>query len=64
MLPGGFHRIRYYGLFASAVRARNIDRVRQLLAVSTAHPRARPRRPTATPKHLRLHIDARVAGAG
>ena len=32
VLPGGFHRIRHYGLFAGTVRARNIERVRQLLA--------------------------------
>jgi hypothetical protein len=32
VLPSGFHRIRHYGLFASAVRARNIERVRALLA--------------------------------
>ena len=41
VLPSGFHRIRHYGLFASAVRARNIERVRQLL------PRPRPRRSLA-----------------
>jgi Putative transposase len=35
VLPSGFHRIRHYGLFASAVRACNIDRIRQLLATST-----------------------------
>jgi Putative transposase/Transposase zinc-binding domain len=28
VLPSGFHRIRHYGLFASTVRARNIERVR------------------------------------
>ena len=32
VLPSGFHRIRHYGLFASAVRARNIEGARQLLA--------------------------------
>jgi hypothetical protein len=31
VLPGGFHRIRHYGLFASAARARNIERIRNLL---------------------------------
>jgi Putative transposase/Transposase zinc-binding domain len=35
LLPSGFHRIRHYGLFAGAVRARNIERARQLLAAST-----------------------------
>jgi hypothetical protein len=32
VLPSGFHRIRHYGLIASAVRARNIERACQLLA--------------------------------
>jgi Putative transposase/Transposase zinc-binding domain len=34
MLPSGFHRIRHYGLVAGALRARNIERARQLLAPS------------------------------
>ena len=38
VLPSGFHRIRHYGLFAGAVRARNIERVRQLLAAPKASP--------------------------
>ena len=33
ILPAGFHRIRYYGLLASAVRADNIARARELLAL-------------------------------
>src|ERR1019366_4938295 len=33
VLPRGFHRIRHYGLFASAVHKDNIVRARQLLAV-------------------------------
>ena len=33
VLPQGFHRIRSYGLLASAVRADNIARVRGMLAV-------------------------------
>jgi hypothetical protein len=32
VLPHGFHRIRHYGLFASASRADNLARVGQLLA--------------------------------
>src|SRR5207302_9026732 len=31
VLPSGFHRIRHYGLFASAKRADNITQARQLL---------------------------------
>jgi ssDNA-binding Zn-finger/Zn-ribbon topoisomerase 1 len=33
VLPAGFHRIRYYGLLATASRGDNIARARQLLAV-------------------------------
>jgi hypothetical protein len=33
VLPGGFHRIRHYGLFANASRAGNIARARELLVV-------------------------------
>jgi Putative transposase/Transposase zinc-binding domain len=33
VLPQGFHRIRYYGLLASPTRAKNIARIRALLAV-------------------------------
>jgi hypothetical protein len=33
VLPRGFHRIRHYGLFASAGRAENIARARKLLHV-------------------------------
>jgi hypothetical protein len=33
VLPQGFHRIRYYGFLTSQSRARNIARIRQLLAV-------------------------------
>jgi Putative transposase/Transposase zinc-binding domain len=38
VLPSGFHRIRHYGLFASAVRARNVERARALLAVAETSP--------------------------
>jgi Putative transposase len=34
ILPKGFHRIRHYGLFASTVRAANLARLRELLAVT------------------------------
>ena len=33
VLPGGFHRIRHYGLFANGGRAQNIARARHLLNV-------------------------------
>jgi hypothetical protein len=35
VLPGGFHRIRHYGLFANGGRAENIAQARHLLNVST-----------------------------
>jgi hypothetical protein len=35
VLPGGFHRIRHYGLFANGGRAENIARARRLLNVPT-----------------------------
>jgi hypothetical protein len=35
VLPGGFHRIRHYGLLANGGRAGNIARVRELLGVPT-----------------------------
>ncbi len=34
ILPKGFHRIRHYGLFASASRAANIARLRELLGAT------------------------------
>ena len=37
VLPHGFHRIRHYGLFASALRAQNIARARQLIAAPKPH---------------------------
>jgi Putative transposase/Transposase zinc-binding domain len=40
VLPKGFHRIRHYGLFASAARQANIARVREMLAA--LKPRAAP----------------------
>ena len=33
VLPGGFHRIRHYGLFANAGRRENLARARELLNV-------------------------------
>ena len=36
VLSHGFHRIRHYGLLASGMRANNIARARELLAVSNS----------------------------
>ncbi len=38
VLPSGFHRIRHYGLLASATRADTIERARLLLAAAEAAP--------------------------
>ena len=46
VLPTGFHRIRHYGLFASAVRAQNVERARELLAM-----------PKGTPEHSGAKAD-------
>ena len=34
VLPDGFHRIRHYGLLASAARKRNVETIRQLLGAA------------------------------
>ncbi len=38
VLPGGFHRIRHYGLLASASRRANVARARELLAATLPRP--------------------------
>ena len=50
VLPGGFHRIRHYGLFASAARARNIARIRSLLTPPAAANCAAPNDAREKPK--------------
>ncbi len=47
ILPKGFHRIRHYGLLASAGRKANLARVRELLA-----PPSPPAEPVKTPDPL------------
>ena len=47
LLPSSFHRIRHYGLLAGAMRADNIERVRQLLAAAEDAPQ--PSRKTDNP---------------
>jgi hypothetical protein len=42
VLPKGFHRIRHYGVLASAGRKANVARARQLLAVPTVVEPAEP----------------------
>jgi len=36
VLPSGFHRVLHHGRIASAVRARNVERARDLLATQTS----------------------------
>jgi hypothetical protein len=38
MLPGGFHRIRHYGLIANTGRRENLTRARELLHVAPMEP--------------------------
>jgi len=45
VLPKGFHRIRHYGFLASATRAANIARARDLLAAPAPEPAAAPAAP-------------------
>jgi predicted RNA-binding Zn-ribbon protein involved in translation (DUF1610 family) len=35
VLPGGFHRIRHYGLLANSGRKENLEKARELLQVAT-----------------------------
>jgi len=48
VLPRGFHRIRYCGLFANACRAENVAKARALLAVPAAKPKPEKIRPDQT----------------
>src|SRR5262249_16855140 len=71
VLPGGFHRIRHYGLFANGGRADNIAQARQLLDVKAADaepadtpaPAPPPPPPPPPPHPKRLRIRALAAGA-
>ena len=46
VLPQGFHRIRHYGLLASAGRKANVARARELLAVPVTAGSAAPDAPS------------------
>jgi hypothetical protein len=48
VLPGGFHRIRHYGLLANARRRDNLVRARQILAVTEPINETRNDAPAAT----------------
>jgi len=57
VLPPGFHRIRHYGLLASGVRAQNIARARELLAVAI------PRQPEQPFKEDAAQSEKRILAA-
>jgi hypothetical protein len=53
VLPKGFHRIRHYGLLASAARGANIARVRDCSPHPSRQPRPPPRRQPTIARHAR-----------
>ena len=53
VLPDGFHRIRHYGLFASAARKRNIETIRRLLGAKQPHATETPATGPVPPLTLR-----------
>jgi hypothetical protein len=64
VLPKGFHRIRHYGLLASAGRAANIARARELLAAPSPMPKAAKRSAMLTQPLPRIggrHVRAAAA---
>jgi Putative transposase len=64
VLPKGFHRIRHYGLLASAARRANIARVRELLAAPEPLPLPDPTTKATATRQPTIARHARpVAGA-
>jgi hypothetical protein len=59
VLPGGFHRIRHCGLFASGSRSDNIARARELLAPPRRA--SRTRMTTASQRRPPTHVPAAAA---
>tara|TARA_R110002124_G_scaffold274464_1_gene444359 strand:+ start:2411 stop:2719 length:309 start_codon:yes stop_codon:yes gene_type:complete len=54
VLPDGFHRIRHYGLLASAARKTNITKIRALLGVQRTEQTTEPEQePESAPLTLR-----------
>ena len=61
VLPGGFHRIRHYGLLANAGRRENLARVREVLGVV---PKSEiPAKPEAQAGHVQPTFVCRCCGA-
>ena len=49
ILPGGFHRIRHYGLLANGSRRHNLALARELLCVASPPPNEQPAEQSAAP---------------
>ena len=61
VLPGGFHRIRHYGLLANAGRRAHLARARELLGVE---PKSEtPAKPEAQAGHVQPTFVCRCCGA-
>ena len=61
VLPGGFHRIRHYGLLANAGRREHLARVREVLGVA---PKSEtPAKPEAQAGHVQPTFVCRCCGA-
>ena len=60
VLPGGFHRIRHYGLLANAGRREHLARARELLHVVPAAAEPSPETPvvSAAPTFVCSHCGA------
>jgi hypothetical protein len=60
VLPGGFHRIRHYGLLANAARREHLARARELLHVvpAAAEPPAEPPVASVAPTFVCPHCGA------
>ena len=63
VLPGGFHRIRHYGLLASGRRAANIARARELLAVPVSSEQPDTSEPAASDEPRMLPRPCPCCGA-
>ena len=64
VLPGGFHRIRHYGLIANAGRRTNLARVRELLAQSTPTVQPEPQSAEASAESGRPTLNEHMKRSG
>jgi hypothetical protein len=63
VLPGGFHRIRHYGLLANAGRRANLARVRALLLGEAPEAEGAPQEAAASAKSVQPTFVCRCCGA-